>query len=169
MDPGSSHLHLLPLPRRSSGHTLVELVVTLSILMLMIGIPLGAFGRVLSAAESRGASQAVQGVLAEAQVETLQLGGRHVVSIEEGVWTHTRTILSTGSGAEVGTSYSDAMPPLVVGTNVGRWLDGSVVRISFAGWFAAPDSAGSVYLGEEAGGSRVVVRAATGFTRRERR
>ncbi|NLT34686.1 MAG: hypothetical protein GXX83_02155 [Gaiellales bacterium] len=152
-----------------AGHTLVELLVALAVLMLLISIPLLTCGRAVNAAESRGAAQVVQGVLAEAQVETLLLGGRHLVRLSEGEWTHLRPGDAAAPSQPDATVYSDEIPTVAVSTNVTRWTEASGVHVTFSGWFAAPDSAGSVFLGEEGTGSRVVVRAATGCTRRERR
>lgn len=150
------------------GHTLVELLVALSALMLLASLSLLTCGHAVDAAESRGAAQVVQGVLAEAQVDTLRLGGRHVVRLAEGEWTHLRSE-DGGVSAQPAAVDADGLPSVAVDSNVARWLEASGVNVSFSGWFAAPDSAGSILLGEEGTGSRVVLRVATGFTRRERR
>lgn len=151
------------------GHTLLELLVTVSLLLLIIGIPLLALSRVLNSAESRGAAEVIQGAFAEAQMETLSLGGRHVTSVQEGAWTLLRTPEAAAPGSAAETVSSDQLPAVSVDTNVERWSDGASVCVAFAGWLAAPDSAGSLFLGNTGVGSRVVIRAATGLTRREHR
>lgn len=145
----------------------MELLVTVSLLLLMLGIPLLTFGRVLNSAEARGAAQAVQGIMAEAQVETLSLGGRNLTSISPKSCSIVRLLAAVPGSSRLVSS--EELPDVSVTTNVDRWTDGTAVRVAFSGWLAAPDSAGSVFFGEAGVGSRVVVRAATGLTRREHR
>lgn len=148
------------------GHTLIELLVALSLLVATAALSVMPFARVVASAEARGAAEVVQAALAEAQIETLAFGGRQVVAVTEGAWGLSR---SGGVATTPRTVSSDELPHVSVATNVTRWTVGPGVAVAFGGWLAAPDSAGSIYLGEGVGGSRVVVRAETGLTRRERR
>ena len=110
--------------------------------------------------QARNTAQMLQGALAQAQVDAVQLGvGRNVVCSDRELAVTDPTGRNVFRSADLGPEPQ---------TNVPRWRqDVTAVRIHVGAPFGAPSSGGSIFFLSGAGGSRVVVRAVSGLTRRE--
>lgn len=152
------------MPRRTpplaGGYTLVELLVVLCILTIVLAIPTVSLMRSVERVQARNTAQMLQGALAQAQVDAVQLGvGRNVVCSDRELAVTDPAERSIFKSAELGPAPQ---------TNVPRWRqDVTAVRIHIGSPFGAPSSGGSIFFLSGAGGSRVVVRAVSGLTRRE--
>jgi type II secretory pathway pseudopilin PulG len=138
-----------------TGHTLVELVLVVSILSLAL-VGCGLLSRGLQAAEERGAAQVLQVALAASQLH--QQWQTSEVRVE-----------ATPSGIQLVSADGRRQAYMHPGTrslsaNVPAWRTApDSVALRITGTMASPDSGGTISLGERAG---VVVRPESGFTRR---
>jgi prepilin-type N-terminal cleavage/methylation domain-containing protein len=139
------------------GFSLIELLVAMAVLAVCVALVLPPFFQSVTRTRARTAAQTWQAAASWAQVRQLAGGGSAAVRVEQ------TGLVIVGPGG-----YLPAVGTLEVepATNVGRWRVGSGVEVSFAGAFAAPDSAGSVFFGPAGLDTRVVVRAESGFTYR---
>lgn len=143
---------------RLAGHTLVELLIVVALLALVLAVPALNLVRGVERAHARGAGQLLQGAVALAQVETLRLGVP--TDVECG---SDRVRVGSGRTTWESPQFCDSIE-----TNVPRWRDAQGgIRIRLSSPFGSPSSAGSVEFLPAEGGTRVVVRAASGLTRRE--
>lgn len=153
------------MPRRMStplagGYTLVEVLVVLCILTIVLAIPTVSLMHGVEHVQARNTAQMLQGALAQAQVDAVQLGvDRDVVCSDRELAVADAAGRNTFRSAELGPAPQ---------TNVPRWRqDVTAVRIHVSAPFGTPSSGGSIFFLPGAGGSRVVVRAVSGLTRRE--
>lgn len=148
--------------RSKAGYVLVELVVVLVLLSLAFTFPAVSLFRAVERAQARGAAQILQGAIAKAQVDSVRLGLGRIVECSD------CSVRVSQWPAPNGAVYESIQPAPIPLTNVSRWKAGEKeVRITVGAPFGAPSSAGSVYFAPNHGGVRVVVRAASGLTRRE--
>jgi Tfp pilus assembly protein FimT len=141
------------------GHTLLELVVVVALLVVTLFLPALSVFRALDLVSARGAAQTWQGAAALAQTAALWRG------------TPTKVVAAPSTVEETDGRSTNQFPlgariPLTC--NVSRWSRPSGLTVTFDAGFAAPDSAGSLTFGEAAWASRVVVRMETGLTHRAR-
>lgn len=143
-----------------NGHTLLELILAVSILALLLVLPCVTVVRGLQVVEARTSAQSWQLAAAQAQVAAAWEGsvGRVLatpVSITSG---DPRERLSLGMSS----------PALAVGSNVARWERDGGVAVTFAQGFGSPDGAGTITFGDTGWGAKVVVRIESGSNRRAR-
>jgi prepilin-type N-terminal cleavage/methylation domain-containing protein len=148
-----THRHTDP----RQGFSLIELLVAMAVLAVCLLLTLPPFYQSVTRTRSRTAAQTWQAAASWAQVRQLACGGSASVIVEQ------TGLAIVGPGGDVPAVGMVEVEPA---TNVGRWRIGSGVEVSFAGAFAAPDSAGSVFFGPAGLDTRVVVRAESGFTYR---
>lgn len=142
----------------AGGYTLVELLVVVCLLGVAVAIPSLSLLRALDRCEARNTAQVLQGSVAQAQVDAIYLG-----SDEEVVCTESSVRVGS-TGVTFHASLSCPPPE----TNVPRWrTPNGGVGIEVLSPFGSPSSAGSVVFLPGGGGARVVVRAASGLTRRD--
>ncbi len=145
-----------------SGHTLIELLVALALVALCAALPVASVAAALAQQVNRNNALICQTAAVVAQMGALgSATGRTVAWDAEG--------LTVASEGHAGVRFLVAGGAPGLGTNVSRWRLNGGVRVSFVPVTAAPDSAGSVYFGDEGTGQRVVVRVESGLTRRESR
>jgi prepilin-type N-terminal cleavage/methylation domain-containing protein len=154
----------IPLWRGSKGHTLIELLVVVALLGLAAAGGGLSVGRSVEITEARTAAQSWQAGAAAAQVRAL--------------WEGRTALLTAGSSGlslayEGPSSTCDRVDDLgsvgpVPTPGVARWRSVDGVSVAFSAGVAAPDSGGSLYFGDIAWGSRVVVRVESGLSRRAR-
>ncbi|MHB8870169.1 MAG: hypothetical protein ACYC6T_00540 [Thermoleophilia bacterium] len=146
-------------PLLPSGHTLVELLVTLLVVAIATALPGASLARALARVEVTGAAQLCESGAAAAQLQSL--------------WGGSPTDLVISSrGLEVASEGESraTIPPLgspaVPVVNVPRWEREDAVGVRFLPGFGSPDGAGSLYFGSEGNGQRVVLRLESGLARR---
>jgi prepilin-type N-terminal cleavage/methylation domain-containing protein len=142
---------------RRQGFSLIELLVAMAVLAVCLSLALPPFYESVTRTRSRTAAQTWQAAASWAQVRQLACGGAASVRVERA----GLGIVGPGESSPAIDSTTAALS-----TNVSRWRAGSGVEVLFAGAFAAPDSAGSVFFGPEGLDTRVVVRVESGFTYR---
>ncbi|MHB0981706.1 MAG: prepilin-type N-terminal cleavage/methylation domain-containing protein, partial [Thermoleophilia bacterium] len=135
----------------SSGHTLLEVLVALLVVGIATAVPAVSLSRVLAGLEADVAARLWQSGAVAAQTHS--------------VWGAQPTaVVASGRGLELTTgssAYSAGVAcvnPQVPGTNVSRWRDEEAVSVRFLPGFGSPDGAGSLYLGWEGNGRRVILR-----------
>ena len=145
-------------PTEAGGYTLVELLVVVCLLGLAVAIPSLSLLRALNRSEARNTAQVLQGSITQAQVDAIYLGCDKEVACTES------SVRVGSTGATFNASLSCPSPE----TNVPRWrMANGGVGIQVLAPFGSPSSAGSVVFLPSGGGARVVVRAASGLTRRD--
>ena len=158
---------LLPLrPARAaldqSGHTLVELLLVLTLLGLCLAGGGVALSHGITTVEARGAAQAWQAAGAWAQVAAVWQGATSDVHFASG-----RLAVSSDGGTS-GADLGAAAPSVPVLANVVRWQEGEGVVVRFLAASAYPNSAGSLYFQTPGADYRVTVRLESGLTTRTR-
>lgn len=144
------------------GHSLVEMLVVLSLLGLCFAAGGVALAHGVAAVEARGAAQGWQAAGAWAQVGAVWQGSDAEVSFESG---HLAVTAETGTG---GSDLGTAAPAVPATANVARWRQGEGVVVRFLAGSAYPNSAGSLYFRAPGGDYRVTVRLESGLTVRTR-
>ena len=152
----------IPGPGSNGGHTLIELVVALAILVIMAAGAAFGLVRATEQTSARGTAQILQMAAVRAQTAALWGEGSAAVSLT------TRGVRVQPAFAVAG-AYDGPGGPVPVGTNLARWRSGESVQLRFGPSFGAPDGAGTVFLAGPAGNVAVVIRAESGLTRRELR
>jgi prepilin-type N-terminal cleavage/methylation domain-containing protein len=142
-----------------SGFTLIEALVTLSMLAVIAASACLSGSHVLDRQDARGAAQLCQAASALAQSEVLWSGGSRTVG-----YSAAEVSIRASSGA--GMCDSEA-PATAVSANVPRWCSGAGISWSFGGTFASPDGGGSLYFGTGQNRYRVAIRPESGLTTRE--
>lgn len=145
-----------------AGHSLIEMVVVLSLLGVCLASGVVLLGHGLSAVEARGAAQTWQAAAAWAQIGAVRQGVTSDLAFESGR-VEVSAEAATSSG-DLGTSA----PDVDVVANVVRWQQGDGVVVRFLSGTAYPNSAGSLYFKAAGGDYRVIVRLESGLTVRER-
>lgn len=143
----------------ASGHTLIELLLTLLVIAIAACVPALSLLRTIPHLEAAVAADLWQGGAASAQLHAIWGASPvDVVTSDRGVQV------------AVGTTTVGSVPPLggpaVPVPNVSRWKKGATVSIRFLPVFGSPDGAGSLYFGVQGSGQRVTVRLESGLTRR---
>ncbi len=161
----SHYLHSPYRPRSleaEPGHTLIELIVALALVSLCVALPVPSMTATFDQQMNRNNALICQTAAVAAQIGTLtSASGRSVAWDAEG--------LMVAPDGDAGVRFLVAGVAPGLGTNVTRWRRGGGVSVRFVPVTAAPDSAGSVFFGDEGKGQRVVVRLESGLTRRESR
>ena len=149
-------------PALQSGHSLVELLVALSILGVCFAVGGVLLAHGIAAVQARGAAQGWQAAASWAQTVSVWQGVPSDVEFDSG---HLAVAADVGpNGGDLGVSA----PPVTAFANVVRWKRGDGVLVRFAGGTASPDSAGSVYFEASGADYRVTVRLESGLTVRTR-
>ena len=145
-----------------AGHSLLEVMVVLSLLAVCLAVGGILLSRGLSSVEARGAAQAWQAAATWAQTGAVWLGDAGDVELGSG---H----LAVSTGVEAGAGDLGASVPAVCAVpNVVRWQRGEGVVVRFLGGSAYPNAAGSLYFKAPGGDYRVTVRLESGLTVRTR-
>ena len=157
---GANHRPSSPVPQ--SGHSLVEMLVALSLLGVCFAAGGVLIANGLTVVQARGAAQGWQAAASWAQTVSVWEGATSDLAFDSG---------ELAVAADVGTSGGDlgvCAPPIAAFANVLRWKRGEGVLVRFAGGTASPDSAGSVYFKASGADYRVTVRLESGLTVRTR-
>ncbi len=151
--------HLSEGPQATSGHTLIELLVTLLVMAIAAALPGASLARALARMEATGAAQLCENGAAAAQLQAIWGGSPTdlVISIRG---------LEVANESEGRATISPLGTPAVPLVNVPRWEREDAVGVRFLPGFGSPDGAGSLYFGSEGHGQRVVLRLESGLTRR---
>lgn len=142
------------------GHTLIELLIALTIIGICAVLPAVTLTRHLERVERRSVSLVFQQVVALGQAKAMYAG----VPID--VACDGSTVVASGPLTD---SAAAPMPGIkaTVSSNILRWSRSTGVSVRFGPGFGSPDGAGSVYVGSLPGQMRVVVRVESGLTRLE--
>lgn len=154
--------HSLAAPRdrcTQSGHTLIELLVTLALVAMCATLPISGLVSALEQQSNRNNALVFQAAAVAAQMHTLGSASGCSVAWDGGSLTLTPDMPEGSALLAVDAKGKSS-------ANVSRWRRGTGVRILFQSATASPDSAGSVYFGDPENGQRVVVRLESGLTRR---
>jgi len=147
---------------RSSGYSLIELLIVLAVLAICLVVGPLSLNHGLRAQEARGAAQTWQAAAAWAQVGVLWHGGAVRLS-----YTPGSLALSQDFGL-CGGDLGSSTPPVLATTNLPRWREGAGVAVKFGGALGSPDGGGSLFFGALEGAYRVTVRPESGLTLRTR-
>jgi Tfp pilus assembly protein FimT len=150
------------IPAGSTGHSLIELLVVLSLLGAAFGIGAGFLGHGLRTLEARGAAQTWQAAATWAQTGAVWQGSANELQFESG-----RVAVAADTGASRG-DLGVAAPDVGAVANVNRWQREHGVTVRFVGGTAYPNSAGSVFFDSPGSDYRVTVRLESGLTVRSR-
>jgi prepilin-type N-terminal cleavage/methylation domain-containing protein len=146
------------LPVLKAGHSLIELLVVLSLLGIALAVGTTLLARGTSTVEARGAAQTWQAAATWAQTGSVWLGTVTDLEFDSG----RIAVRAEGEGA--GGDLGAAAPAAVAVPNVAHWKQGDGVDVRFGAGTAYPSSAGSVYFRCPAGDYRVTVRLESGLT-----
>ncbi len=151
--------HVAEGSRSTSGHTLIELLVTVLVMAIAAALPGASLARTLARMEATGAAQLCESAAAAAQLQAIWGGSPTdlVISIRG------LEVANEGEGRATIPPFGSPAVPLV---NVSRWEREDAVGVRFLPGFGSPDGAGSLYFGSEGCGQRVVLRLESGLTRR---
>ena len=154
----SSGVHADVRLNRAGGFTLVEVLVVVCLLGIAVAMPGLSLLRALDRVQARNTAQVLQGSITQAQMDAVRLG------LDGRVLCTERSLQVGPEGATFHAPISCPSPE----TNVSRWrAPQGGVSIGLVSPFGSPDSAGSVIFLPGGGGVRVVVRMASGLTRRD--
>jgi hypothetical protein len=145
-----------------AGHSLIELLLVLTVLGLCLAVGGFALARGMGAVEARGAAQAWQAGAAWAQVGAVWQGDAGDLSFASG-----RLVVDLG-GATGGGDLGQAVPSVPIYANVIRWRQGEGAVVRFLGISGSPNSAGSIFFRSLGAEYRVTVRLESGLTIRTR-
>lgn len=144
---------------RESGHTLLELLLTLLVMALAAGVAAGSLVHTMPDMEAAIAARLWEGGAAAAQLNAIWGGSPVDLVASDG------GLALSGSPGTLGY-----VPPLgrpaVPFANVTRWMKGGAVGVRFLPVFGSPDGAGSLYFGVQGSGQRVTLRLESGLTKR---
>jgi len=145
-------------PVLEAGHSLIELLVVLSLLGIAMAVGATLLARGTSTVEARGAAQTWQAAATWAQTGSVWLGTATDLELDSG------RIAVRAEGEEAGGDLGAAAPVAAAMPNVAYWKQGEGVVVRFGAGTAYPNSAGSVYFRCPAGDYRVTVRLESGLT-----
>lgn len=144
---------------RESGHTLLELLLTLLVMAIAAGVTAGSLVHTIPRVEAAVAARLWEGGASAAQLNAIW-GGSPVDLVASG-----GGLAVSGPAATLGY-----VPPLgdpaVPVANVSRWMRSNAVGVRFLPVFGSPDGAGSLYFGVQGSGQRVTLRLESGLTKR---
>ncbi len=144
----------------TTGYSLAEVMLALSLLAISFTIGLFAFSSSLQRQEARASALSTQAATAWAQTGVLWLGGQGAVSYgDSGL-----AVCNEATGRD--GDLSGLVPQARVSANISRWRTSDGVLLHFLDPFAAPDSGGSVFFECNDGAYRLVVRPVSGLTSR---
>ena len=143
---------------RQAGHTLLELIVALTIIGACLAVGTLSVTRGLATEEARGAAQTWQAAAAWAQLGVVWHGGSAHLQYQGGEASLIHDF--SEFGGTLGLSAS-AVP---VTTNLARWRMGSGVSVSFGGLLGSPDGGGSLLFGDGDRLYHLVVRPESGLS-----
>lgn len=146
----------------STGFCLIELLLAFAVMGVCLALGAIAVCDGLPAHGARGAAQAWQSAAAWAQVGVLWQGGTAELTCVSGNLTAAHDLGLCGG------DLGKAAPEAGVATNLGRWVCGQGVAVSFGGTLGSPNGGGSLYFGGPGPVFRVVVRPESGLTLRSR-
>jgi prepilin-type N-terminal cleavage/methylation domain-containing protein len=141
-----------------SGHTLIELLVTLLVIAIAVALPAASLTRTLAHVEAAAAARLWEGGAAAAQLQAIWGGSPRDVVIS----SYGLEVAGEGVGRTAIPPLGTRAVPLV---NVARWEQGDAVSVRFLPGFGSPDGAGSLYFGCQGSGRRVVLRLESGLTK----
>jgi prepilin-type N-terminal cleavage/methylation domain-containing protein len=150
------------LSARSSGYSLIELLLVVAVLGICLAVGSVSLVDGLSTQEARGAAQSWQAAATWAQIGVLWHGGATEVEYATGLLA-----LAHDPGV-CGGDLGPSAPAVPVRANLARWRESEGVKVSFTGAFASPDGGGSLFFDTWRGSYRVVVRPESGLTTRTR-